>query len=208
MRDPTLVHMALVCALACEWGCTYRYRALQPAEAPTPMLLELPRPTRDMVELQAALVSENPDDRAAAAWELAGAQEVPSEVLERLRDMTAADSEERVRLGAAWAYGHLDSAARGSTPTRAYDMPPRQLRITRPEAPTDRHSSRTGGDVLVDILISERGEVAHAAVRQSVEGLNDLALKTVRDWLFEPAQRQGKPVSSVALVSVSFRAYE
>lgn len=203
-----LVRVALACALACQWGCTYRYRALQPAEAPTPIVVELPRPTRDVVELRAALVSENADDRAAAAWELAGAQQVPSEVLEQLRDMSAAESEERVRLAAAWAYGHLESAARGNTPTRAYDMPPRQLRITRPEPPADRHSSRTGGDVLVDLLISERGEVAHAAVRQSVEGLNDLALKTVREWLFEPAQRQGKPVSSVALVSVSFRAYE
>jgi TonB family protein len=202
-----LVDSALVCGLGSVLGCASRSRPLSPAEVPAPTLLELPRPKRDLADLEAALASESPDARAAAAWELAGAQAVPIAVLERLRSMTREDPEERVRLGAAWAYGHLELAVRGSGPSRAYDEAPRQLRITRPQPPADLHGSRTGGEVLLDILISERGEVALAVVRQSVEGLDDLALKAVRDWLFEPARAEGRPVSCVALAPVSFRAY-
>jgi TonB family protein len=81
------------------------------------------------------------------------------------------------------------------------------VRTPTPSPPTDPLAHRTGGDVLVDVLISESGEVVHAEVRQSVAGLDDSALQCARFWLFTPARAAGKPVACVARMSVSLRAY-
>jgi TonB family protein len=62
--------------------------------------------------------------------------------------------------------------------------------------------------VVVDVLISETGEVVHAEVSQSVKGLDEPALECAKGWLFRPARAEGKPVPCVARVSLSFRAYQ
>ena len=152
------------------------------------------------------LESEDAEERTNAAWDLAGARPVVAAVLERLLELSRSDPEERVRLAAAWSYSHLEAASERTGPTRAYDEPPQALHTTRPLPPKDAVAQRTGGDVVVEILISERGEVARAEVRQSVAGLDEAALECV-DWSFAPARAEGRPVPSVALASVSFRAY-
>jgi TonB family protein len=56
-------------------------------------------------------------------------------------------------------------------------------------------------------LINSLGKVAYAEIRQSIPHLDEAALTCVRDWLFEPAQRGGKPVATVAVAPVTFRIY-
>jgi TonB family protein len=179
----------------------------QPAKVLESVPVQLPLPGRSIAELQRALGADDPDERAGAAWESAGALPVSTALLERLHELSRGDSEERVRQAAAWGYSHLEAVNGPAGSTRAYDEPARALRTTNPLPPKDPAAQRTGGDVVVEILISERGEVVRAEVRQSVAGLDESALECVKNWLFAPARADGKPVPSVARVSVNFRAY-
>jgi protein TonB len=122
----------------------------------------------------------------------------------------ASDADERVRLAAAWALGHL-IVERGpdkpATPLLDYDAPPRLVHQTRPVYPEDAFTQKVQGMVEVDLLIGERGEVAHAEVRRSIPPLDAAALETVREWKFTPATREGRPVAITAVAPVTFRIY-
>jgi protein TonB len=63
------------------------------------------------------------------------------------------------------------------------------------------------GVVVMEILIGENGEVAHAEVTTSVPGLDEAALACVRPWRFEPARHGGRPVATVARAPVAFRIF-
>jgi len=73
-----------------------------------------------------------------------------------------------------------------------------------PEYPEDAFRKKARGTVVVDILIGEEGEVAHAKVRLSVPSLDDAALACARQWQFDPAKEAGKPVAFFAHVPVRF----
>jgi len=180
----------------------------RPAELLESLQASISAPSRPIAELEAALGSVNTDERARATWELAGTRPVSTALLDRVRELTRRDPDDGVRQAAAWAYNHLEAASDITGPTRAFDEPPTVLRSTRPSLPKDARARRRGGEVVVEVLISESGEVVRAEIRQSVEGLDEPALECARSWLFAPARAEGRPVASVALVSVSFRAYE
>jgi protein TonB len=76
--------------------------------------------------------------------------------------------------------------------------------VTPPEYPEDAFRRKTRGTVLVDILLGEAGEVAHAKVRLKVPGLDEAALACVRRWQFDPATEAGRPVAFFAHVPVRF----
>lgn len=183
-----------------------------PVVRPTEVLesVQPPRPglSRPIAELETALGSGNPEERATSAWELAGARAGGAALLEHLRQLSRSDPDERVRQGAAWAYYRLEAESGITGPTQAYDEAPTPVRTPRPSLPRDARAQRVGGDVVVDVLISESGEVVHAEVSQSVAGLDESAVECAKAWLFKPARAAGKPVPCVARVSVSFRAYE
>ena len=65
------------------------------------------------------------------------------------------------------------------------------------------------GTVLVGILIDDRGYVRCARVLRSLPGtgLDAEALKTVYEWRFEPAVKDGQPVPTLARAPVAFRIY-
>ncbi len=85
--------------------------------------------------------------------------------------------------------------------------PPKILQQSHPAYPRDAFNSKITGTVMVEILIGEDGEVAHAAVRQSIPKLDDAALACVRHWRFEPSRVGGKPIATVAHAPVNFRIY-
>jgi protein TonB len=92
-------------------------------------------------------------------------------------------------------------------PVLDYDQPPRVLRQPRPEYPPDAFVKKVEGVVVVEILIDDTGRVVRMRIVQSVPLLDAAALDAVRQWVFLPAIRRGRPVATVATAPVRFRIY-
>lgn len=174
--------------------------------------VDVPVLTPGQIETRACiqgLSSPDPEIRARSAWQLAGATELQGEArptLERLRT----DRDKSVRYAAEWALTHLRRGKDEPDPAenRAVEgtwTPPKPTTSPRPEYPQDAFNSRVQGTVLVEILVGEEGEVAHAEIRQSVPALDAAALACVRQWKFDPARVDGKPRATVAQLPVAFR---
>jgi TonB family protein len=88
-----------------------------------------------------------------------------------------------------------------------YDEPPRPIKITRPIYPQAAFIQKLQGTVLVELTIDTQGRVTNAVVVKSVPLLDAAAIKTVYQWRFEPAMKNGKPVVCTAHAPVSFRIY-
>jgi periplasmic protein TonB len=87
------------------------------------------------------------------------------------------------------------------------DQPPRALKLTKPQYPQDAFVKKVEGTVIVEFLIDTDGRVSQARVVSSVPLLDAAALACVREWLFRPAVRQGRPIASIARAPVSFRIF-
>jgi protein TonB len=59
----------------------------------------------------------------------------------------------------------------------------------------------------LEILIDVTGRVAGVRVLRSISSLDDAAVRTVREWRFEPAVRHGRPVPVLAWTPVRFAIY-
>lgn len=92
-------------------------------------------------------------------------------------------------------------------PVVDYDQGPRLLRQARPEYPHDAFTRKIEGVVVVEILIDDTGRVARTRIVQSVPVLDAAALDAVRQWIFLPAVRHGRPVPTVAIAPVRFTIY-
>lgn len=197
----------------------WRYEPLRIKGKPAPALVDLyvsfrlenspwlatnvpvPPPTRPTQVVMLALRSTDSTVRAAAAAELAGAAESRDEAYEAVLRLRG-DSEIRVRYAAEWALGHLAPA--GSSLLR--DMtPPKLVRRTTPSYPQSAFRAGVQGNVEVEILVGEAGEVAYAEVRKSIPELDAAALDCVRQWHFEPARVDGAARAVVASAAVSFQ---
>lgn len=87
-----------------------------------------------------------------------------------------------------------------------YDVPPKAVRVTRPELPQGMAQPTSDKTVVVRMLIDPRGRVSRATVAKSVPGLDDAALSCVKNWRFEPARRDGRPIAATAEAAVTFKA--
>jgi TonB family protein len=56
------------------------------------------------------------------------------------------------------------------------------------------------GVVMVEAEVDRTGRVENAAILSSAPGLDDVALEAARAFRFEPAERDGRPVRSYAIV--------
>jgi protein TonB len=95
----------------------------------------------------------------------------------------------------------------GTGPVLDYDAPPRPIKITRPQYPQEAFIKKIEGTVIVEILIDATGRVVRARVIQSVPLLDAAAIKTVYQWVFQPAVKRGQPVATIAHAPVAFRIY-
>jgi len=64
--------------------------------------------------------------------------------------------------------------------------------------------SIANGTVVLDLLISEKGEVKNVQVQRDIASLTEEAVRSVRTWAFEPAKFDGNPVTSRMTVAVTF----
>jgi TonB family protein len=65
-------------------------------------------------------------------------------------------------------------------------------------------SSIANGTVVLDVMISEKGEVRNVQVRRDIASETEEAVRSVRTWKFAPAKFNGKAVASRMTVAVTF----
>jgi protein TonB len=95
----------------------------------------------------------------------------------------------------------------GDGPVMDYDQPPRVLKQTKPVYPQEAFVKKIEGVVELEVIIDSTGRVSVRRIIHSVPVLDAAAVQTVRQWLFSPAVKGGRPVATVALIPVSFRIY-
>jgi protein TonB len=107
--------------------------------------------------------------------------------------------------GVAWGdpRGIVDGT--GDVVVARPDQPPRLLQRVQPVYPQDAFARRIQGVVRLQILIDARGRVARATVVASIPDLDEAAKAAVRQWVFSPAVKDGRPVATLALAPVHFQ---
>lgn len=82
---------------------------------------------------------------------------------------------------------------------------PKLVKEVRPDYTPDARRRNIEGDVVLEIVITNRGTVDRVRVLRGLgAGLDENAIAAVKQWRFEPARRQGAPVDVVVEVSVGF----
>lgn len=101
----------------------------------------------------------------------------------------------RVRL-------HATDAVRAGGNVKA----PRVVKSVEPVYPEEARRANASGIVIVETVIDKTGHVVDAVVLKSLPyGLSDAALDAVKQWVFEPATKDGNPVSVIYNLTVNFK---
>lgn len=83
---------------------------------------------------------------------------------------------------------------------------PKCISCPAPSYTDSARQKRISGDVILDVIVLPDGTAGDISVATSLEpSLDTSAVETVRkQWRFEPAQKDGKPVKVHVKISVSF----
>lgn len=86
---------------------------------------------------------------------------------------------------------------------------PLKILSKRPPAYTDAaRQSGIEGTIRMAVFFSESGRVTHTLILKGLGGgLNENAVKAARQIKFEPAKKDGKPISQIKIVEYSFDIY-
>ena len=95
----------------------------------------------------------------------------------------------------------------GDSPVIDYDQAPKLLKKTAPVYPQEAFIKKIEGVVTLEIVIGVDGRVGRTRILRSIPQLDAAAILTVRQWLFSPAIKDGRPVPTLATAPVSFRIY-
>lgn len=111
--------------------------------------------------------------------------------------------------GVPWGVpgGIVDGTGDLPLPVANPDQPPRLLHRVPPEYPQQAFTQKVEGTVTVEILIDATGKVRRPRVIHSIPQLDDAVVAAVRQWVFAPAMKGGRPVATLALVPMKFQIY-
>lgn len=88
------------------------------------------------------------------------------------------------------------------------DVPPRQIATADPVYPNVARNLRKEGAIMINVLISETGDVIQTAViggNRGSLGFDKAAENAVRKWKFSPAEKNGVPVRVWKSVTIAFK---
>ena len=90
-------------------------------------------------------------------------------------------------------------SSRSTTPAeKPYDEPPKLLSSPDPEYTEDARRHHIAGSVQVKVHITTDGKVNEAVLLHGVGyGLDEAAIKAVKQYIFRPALKNGKPVECI-----------
>jgi len=87
--------------------------------------------------------------------------------------------------------------------------PPRVIYSPEPEFSEEARKRKVQGVMTLGLVVTSDGKAAQIRVVQSLGyGLDEKAIEAVSRWKFEPATKDGKPVSAEIAVEVNFRQYQ
>lgn len=85
---------------------------------------------------------------------------------------------------------------------------PRAIYKPEPEYSPEARQAKLQGTVILSLVVGADGKAHAIHVERSLGmGLDERAIEAVRQWRFEPAQKDGKPVAVAVSVEVSFRLF-
>ena len=85
-------------------------------------------------------------------------------------------------------------------------QPARLIHAVLPSYPQIARSNRVAGDVTLDALVDESGNVLDVKVIAGPLLLRDAAMAALRQWKYEPARLDGQPTPMHLTVTVKFQA--
>lgn len=87
--------------------------------------------------------------------------------------------------------------------------PPRPIDNPQPEYSQEARRERVEGVVTLGLVVTSAGNVTLIRVLKSLgHGLDEKAIEAVRRWKFNPATKDGTPVSVEVAVETSFHLYQ
>jgi len=73
-----------------------------------------------------------------------------------------------------------------------------------PQYPQEAHDNGVQGTVVLSVLVGKDGIVKQIRVTKSIPVLDDAALTAVRQWVFKPGTRAGRPRAVWVTIPVRF----
>lgn len=99
----------------------------------------------------------------------------------------------------------LEKFAAGAVKAEGVIEPPKLVKETKVVYPEAARAARVQGVVILSVRADETGKVVDTMVLRSIPLLDQAAMDAVRQWVYEPMIKDGKPVSVVFTVTVRFQ---
>ena len=87
------------------------------------------------------------------------------------------------------------------------DARPRLIKEVKPSYTADAMRARIQGGIILEVIIEKDGRVGDVRVKQSLDrehGLDEEAVKALKQWRFAPGMRNGIAVPVLAEVEMTF----
>jgi protein TonB len=99
------------------------------------------------------------------------------------------------------------AAPKSNDPLRVTEdvTPPKALNMSAPSYPADAKAAGIEGTVIVKYVVTESGEVTNVSAVRGPEELKAVCEAAVKNWKFEPALKDGKPVAVHRMARFPFR---
>jgi TonB family protein len=88
--------------------------------------------------------------------------------------------------------------------TEAVTVPPKLIKSARAYVTLDDLRDFETGSVMIDALVDASGMVSPIRVISGPPSLREPALQALKDYRYEPAMRNGKPVPARVTVKIQF----
>lgn len=151
---------------------------------------------------------------AGDAFDLAAVHAVRQSKYEAgLRDGRAVPVRMLVRVvfaadGAAAVPVMVQRTYRGAVDGSVVDYPPKVLTRVDPNFSEEARKKKISGNVMVSLIVDEQGLPTDVTVVRGVgHGLDEQAIKAVRQYRFRPAMKDGKPVAQHIDIDVNFQIF-
>jgi TonB family protein len=83
--------------------------------------------------------------------------------------------------------------------------PPRLVHQVQPKPDAGTKGFRISGTVLIGLIVSSQGMPVNVHVDRSVDkDIDQSAMDAVKEWRFDPARKEGKPVAVKVTVEIRF----
>jgi TonB family protein len=85
---------------------------------------------------------------------------------------------------------------------------PRCVYCPQPSYTNPARGARIEGTALFDVVVSAEGLVTDATILRGLPfGLNEASMSTIRNWKFKPSTLEGKPITAMVQIEVTFHLY-